>query len=1135
MSMSAQTHVAAGDVNPATTFGGSGNYILDGDITIKSAIVVTGEMTVDLNGHVIKRINVGERTKTNRFIFVTDPNTKLTIKDSNPAIANDIAITGTALEDTNKVVKTVTVYGGAMTGGRGDRGGAIYVAKDAELYLEGGTIINCKSERSRNSNSDPIHVYTDGCGGAVYVTNEGYFEMNGGSIVECETVLKTIETVFKEISNGEYEYKYYDVSGRGGAVYVYAGGRFKMTGGTIKNNHAGRGGGVYINKSTDSSAPGYFEMTGGTIDGNTFVTSWNNGGGIFSEGTFKMSGGQIVNNGPVDYVEGGPANYSQKLALYPEEGCHYKINGQIVHSFGGGVFVNTPTGYFEMTGGTISENVASSGGGVMVWDYSTFTMHGGVITNNYAVGYGGPGNGGGVYQQTSTFNFNGGTISNNKAIRYGGAININETSTLNINGECNIVNNQASHGGGISQEAGVCELTLDNPNILISGNTAHGAYVTSAEYGVKDVGYGGGLFIEKGELDIKAATIKDNTATGGGGGIALRVQRIIGDINVIIEGGSIINNVAGKSGGGLDLFADCTKNTIEEGGSGNQSGSDIGGTVMNKVEVQYKLGVLSNNKSVTGGGGINISINKDNSTATMVIGDDSEKGLLEITGNETKANDNDQTYLANGGGVCMNNGTLNIIRGHLFENNASNNGGAVYLGSGSISVRKGILDNNKAGNMGGGIHIASGSFKILDEADIHQNSAKNGGGISVNDGSVEIVKGTILKNTAENYGGGLFIYNTTSDYKQIKFNGGNFIENSATLGGGGVCAIGKVDVIMNATIENNTAYNGGGIYMGCISRTATEGAKMNFGSGIIKNNYAKKNIDNTAQFTTAYQGYSENLNGIGGGVFMGNGTQLSFSTGNDFGLYKNIADNGADDIFANGHNTKITLPVIRNMHMQEYTGPKTNLFWMEDYLIDDTEYSKGTLKSENYLEEGIYRYRDAQKQYKQTYTLNVTTPLELVDTYVCLALGYELVYVKLTKKGLKNNDDAAFNIYYKDDETSQPVKYVDVLFTGVEGDADVSRIVALPTGKWKFEETEWAWRYDNKTDADEDGKKLTILPNPNNASYIEEENGNKYILISNDINRGVKAVIITNVEKKQFEGKKLLEHSHRKVNRIKLD
>ncbi|MCL2155164.1 MAG: chitobiase/beta-hexosaminidase C-terminal domain-containing protein, partial [Leptospirales bacterium] len=178
----------------------------------------------------------------------------------------------------------------------------------------------------------------------------------------------------------------------GGGVSVYDG-TFKMNGGTISNNTAANGGGVFIQ--------GTFEMNGGTISNNT-ATSSGGGVSVYTWGTFKMNGGTISNN------------------------------------TNGGVSVYVMGGSFIMNDGTISNNTAADGGGVYVWG-STFKMNGGTISNNTATSCGG-----GVYVAGA-----GGTFEMNDGIIYG----IDNTTFQNTSGwEGNAVhvNGTALYGDGTS-------------------------------------------------------------------------------------------------------------------------------------------------------------------------------------------------------------------------------------------------------------------------------------------------------------------------------------------------------------------------------------------------------------------------------------------------------------------------------------------------------------------------------------------------------------------------------------------------------------------------------------------------------------------------------------------------------------
>jgi hypothetical protein len=94
------------------------------------------------------------------------------------------------------------------------------------------------------------------------------------------------------------------------------------------------------------------------------------------------------------------------------------ISGNIAASGGGVSLGINSSGKFIMTSGTISDNKATQsvgGGGVLVGSGGTFTMEGGTISGNEAP------NGGGVYSN-KTFTMKGGTISGNTATTNGGGV-----------------------------------------------------------------------------------------------------------------------------------------------------------------------------------------------------------------------------------------------------------------------------------------------------------------------------------------------------------------------------------------------------------------------------------------------------------------------------------------------------------------------------------------------------------------------------------------------------------------------------------------------------------------------------------------------------------------------------------------
>ena len=117
--------------------------------------------------------------------------------------------------------------------------------------------------------------------------------------------------------------------------------------------------------------------------------------------------GRSQNDGSLVLVDGG--------ALRMNAGATITGNiNNVSYSGGGGIYVQSGT--FTMNGGIISDNTASSGGGVYVVNSGTFNMNDGTISDNTVNG-----SGGGVYVST-TFNIRGGTITGNTAGDKGGGV-----------------------------------------------------------------------------------------------------------------------------------------------------------------------------------------------------------------------------------------------------------------------------------------------------------------------------------------------------------------------------------------------------------------------------------------------------------------------------------------------------------------------------------------------------------------------------------------------------------------------------------------------------------------------------------------------------------------------------------------
>ena len=202
-----------------------GDVRLTEDIEISETLVVTRDVTLDLNGHVLKMTGSGSVLK------VSDRAT-LTITDSRPQNPH----TGSYGR---------LPAGGVITGGEGTNvtgiynvGGAVFLENGTTLKLEGGTLTG-------NSGSS-IYI-----GGATFV-------MSGGTITGEDIGVRSLLGTFK-MTGGR-------ITGcRDRGVYVYNGNMTMSGTAYIGENPNARKGDIYVyesdHKHTDLS------VTGGTIEG----------------------------------------------------------------------------------------------------------------------------------------------------------------------------------------------------------------------------------------------------------------------------------------------------------------------------------------------------------------------------------------------------------------------------------------------------------------------------------------------------------------------------------------------------------------------------------------------------------------------------------------------------------------------------------------------------------------------------------------------------------------------------------------------------------------------------------------------------------------------------------------------------
>ena len=865
----------------------------------------------------------------------------------------------------------------------------------------------------------------------------------------------------------------------------------------IKDNIAttGNGGGVYFKSSLNKQIPVTFNVYEVENDGTRHVPQVTDnkaengkGGGIYYEiaesarkdyHTINLSGGNISNNraqyGGGVYSDGGDIQCA-------EDAIGVSMTSNVATVNGGGLCL--AGGTFTMNSGTVTDNEATSNGGGVYADGGSVVLNSGTISLNTSGNHGA-----GVYMSGGSLTLNTCTISKNNATGSGGGLYLDTVTKFEMNGG-EVSGNTVGvdkNGGGICSTAANVEAEGEYSIVLNGG-------VIKGNKGKR----GGGIYVFKRNVKCQSGangesvSIEENTATSWGGGVFVDIRG-----RFTMQAGTLYKNSAtkaqdesngGKGGGcyvrgGHVFLKQCTvtENYADRVGAGLYAVDE------NSVPAYMTVSdncVISKNRAVMSGGGFFVA---RGSIVSM------EKGTVSENVCSTHY----------GGGVCISSGTFSFTGGSIL-NNTGNRGGGIGVIAGTCTVSEGVISDNAAkvlqgsaieGGRGGGVFVGYDETTknygklIMEGGAISNNTAEaEGGGLyafnnrtatseqiaAQGEQTITISGGDIIGNTSIN-GGGVY-----TKYNIFNFIDGNISSNVSEGRGGGLSALDAVVDIDGGNITSNKAINGGGVYI-------DTGTSMTFGNGTIIGNKALVNVTengtNTVTFTTA-KGVASGLLGVGGGVFVGNGasaekkTTLSFDGTGDFGLYNNVAEIAADDIYANGNYTTVTLPYVGGMDMSGYNATTSELYWVEDYMTGDTEYDEGT----NIAPSGYsaMRYRDAVAAQRTVYIVPAQQDgTTYINEFMALSLGHEIIYVTLVRSGLIKGENALYRVYRWDnnqtpgDESDDTWKvYSELMVYGPE-DATTenastkssSRRIALFSGKWKVEEIGWAWTYNGDENA----------------------------------------------------------------------
>lgn len=213
-----------------------------------------------------------------------------------------------------------------------------------------------------------------------------------------------------------------------------------------------------------------------------------------------------------------------------------------------------------------------------------------------------------------------------------------------------------------------------------------------------------------------------------------------------------------------------------------------------------------------------------------------DRGTLDINGGYIVGGGSDGTP---GGGIYVDNGTVNIQGGVIAANRGSS-GGGIFFQNGTLNISGGAVTGNEVINghsdNGGGIYVNSGTlnlsggyvtnnYKACDCNDCRNdvNNTHGGGGIALANSSVMNMTGGYVTGNYSGLAGGGIYAGFFGNNVGFTMNGGTIAGNCAELGEGGglriaggtngvIQATNKVYITNNITNSNND-WGGGGIFV----------------------------------------------------------------------------------------------------------------------------------------------------------------------------------------------------------------------------------------------------------------------------------------------------------------------------------
>ncbi len=304
--------------------------------------------------------------------------------------------------ETARLTLTDSELSGNTATASGSEGGGLSVMGSADLMLSGNTITG-------NSARD---------GGGIWVRSD----------IDTFVTIKNTQITGNNNIDGTSVY-----AGGGVMIRQENGKKADVTieDSKIDGNRTANGGGIYLLNAVD------LKLKNSSVSGNNATSV---GGGIFAQDGTQLHTDKLTVSGNTAAHGGGLYLWNTGSAPIQAELLNSFIDNNKATGWGGGIFTNNRV-TLTLNNTSISENEASTAGGLLLWKGSSAVLTNGKICSNTAK------NGGGVYAtENSALRMGSGLISGNTATNNGGGLFADSTSTSQLTGG-DVYNNHAGTAG----------------------------------------------------------------------------------------------------------------------------------------------------------------------------------------------------------------------------------------------------------------------------------------------------------------------------------------------------------------------------------------------------------------------------------------------------------------------------------------------------------------------------------------------------------------------------------------------------------------------------------------------------------------------------------------------------------------